>query len=352
MDQKNSRLQSMIGYKFFREVGDEVELIRLVHVKKYKEGNPAEVTVRDEGTGLTRKIRVDALKEYQPLVADGLVTFNIVNVKSEDGNLHKDVIITGSKILNIQIGDTLPYVVCRQSITDVFYNLVCKTDDDMITGLSINQDDCPANFDFRIMLACDGIGYSENINFYRTDTIDDILGMVKVHKFDAILEDLYNRHVEASGNPLALMKKQDKGWCKDLVTLLTENSFQNDLNEMLGITSVDFNIAEFITKKPLPGKEDETYDSITDDFKFWLSNDIFKINIDDVTIIEYGHDINLGDFNDSRYLLLRDNTNTLYLLVYTSEGEFHEVDLQAESEVQDFSTKFRLSFYNKYNNNK
>ena len=46
----------------------------------------------------------------------------------------------------------------------------------------------------------------------------------------------------------------------------------------------------------------------------------------------------------------RDTTNNkLYLCVYTEAGEYFEDDLIAKSKEMDFSTKFKIDFYNKYN---
>lgn len=337
-----------VGYKLFKEVGDEIELIRIVNVKKYKDGClPAEVSVRNEGTGEVSKIRVDSLKEYTPLEPDGFLTFNIVSLRDSDNKLTKDIIVTASKMLNLKIGDTVPFAVCRQSITDIFYNLLCKTESDMMTGLAVNQNNCPTNFDFRYMLACDAITYYEHIHIYRTDTIKDILSMVKNLKFDQVLETLYLAHIKAVGDPSLQFKKHHKGWCRNLETLLKENNFQSDINEMLGITDVDFEISKYLMDKTLPNNE--IYVSCVDELKTWLSS-IFKINISECTFLEFDHDINLAEFNNSKYLLLRDNTDKLYLVVYTSDGEFLEADLTNEAKKKDFSSEFRLNFYNKYNN--
>lgn len=343
------KLQAMVGYKLFKELEDNtIELIRIVHVQKYKDGkNPVEITIRDEGTQEVKKMRVENLKDYTPLEPDGLLTFNIVNIHN-NGKIDKDVVVTGSKFLNLKIGDTLPFAVCRQSITDIFYNLLINDEKDMMVGLAVNRNDCPSNFDFKLMLVADSIVYSEHINFYRTDVLEDILKMVKVSKFDEVLSSLYKTHAMHVGDPTLLFKKHDKGWCKDLRTLLKENNFQNDINEMLGITDVEFKISDYLEEKILPGSDNETYMSPSDDMIAWLSS-VFKLNINNATAVEFFHDINLADFNNSKYLILRDSDLKLYLIVFTEDGEYLEDDLKKESEKKDFSTEFRIKFYNKYN---
>lgn len=341
------RLQSMIGYKFFKENKDSINMLRLVHVKKYKNGNPAQVTVKDEATGEIKKIDVKDLKGYTPLEPDGIITFNIAYIDDNKERI-KDVIVTIIKFLNVKIGDKVPFAVCRQNITDIFYNLLCKDESEMIAGLSVNQNNCPTNFDFRKMLICDGIEYTDFINFYRMDTLEDIYSMIKESKFDNILKVNFETFSRANNIPEMLFKKHYKGWCSNLRTLLKENNFQSDINEMLGITDVGFDISKYIIVKTLPTDNSE-YTSITKELQDWLCH-IYKINIKEITVLKYGHDINLADFNNSRYFILRDNTNNLYLFVYTLDGEYHELDLQNKSDKKDFSTEFRINFYNKYNN--
>ena len=345
---QSARIQSMVGYKLFREHEDYIEMIRIVHSRKYKDGDPSVIKIRDESTGEVKKVRVDSLKDFTPLEPDGYITFNIVNVRDDDGKVTKDIIVTGSKILNIKIGDKMPYVVCRQCITDVFYNLLCTSENCTIAGLSVNKDNCPTNFDYRLMLACDSIVYNESINFYRTDTLEGIYKMINLPKYDEVLSNLYDAHLKVASNPKAHILNYDEGWCRNLKVLLMLNNFQTDLDEMLGITTVKFYIDDYIKEVPLPGKFNEYYNTLDDDLELWLSI-TFKINIGTIVVIKYGHDINLADFNNSRYLLIRDKSKTLYLIVYTCAGEYFEKDLEEKAKELDFSSKFRLDFYNKYN---
>lgn len=345
------KISSMLGVKLFKELEDNtIDLIRIVNMKKYADkSDPTEVTILNLGTNEKKKINIKELKGYTPLEPDGILTFSTVLVKDySTGKLSKDVVITGNKFINMKFGDVVPYFVCRQSVTDVFYNLLCKTEDDMIAGLSVNRDNVPAGLDYGILLACDQITYSDYINFYRTDLLDDLLSMVKVNKFNTVLEDLYNEHAKAVHDPKLSFLEEHKGWCKNLQRLLHENNVQNDINEMLGITQVNFNISEnIITKKLSTTSEDFT--SVNDNLRYWLSS-IYKLNISEIYITEFNHDINLAEYNDARYFILRDSENKLYLLVYTLDGEYKEEELEAKDKELDFSSKFRIDFYNKYHN--
>lgn len=347
------KISSQTGYKFFKYTDDNhVEIVRLIRVKGYKDGGlPANVTIEKED-GTIEKIRSEKLKDYVPLEPDGVIMFSTVLMGNSDGDTFKDVVVLGIKFLNMKLGDSVPFVVCRQNIMDIYNNLVVRTDDDIIYGCSINQNNCPSNYDFRGFLQCDRVVDTVTINIYRTDTLDDILKLVDTSEFDEILENnkatfIKNEMDESDINVTkAMFKKSYKGWCKDLKTLLIENNFICDINEMFGIIDVEFKLEDYIVSRKLPTGID--YDSVTDEMVMWFSL-LYNVPIQEITIFEYNHDINLGDFNDARYFFLRDNTKKLYMLVYTVNGEIKEKDLQELRDKKDFSDEFKLSFYNKYN---
>lgn len=353
------RLYNMLGQKLFKNMEDDsVHMIRIVGMRKpFKitaaTPDPTEIVIYDYDTQQKRKVRVAELSEYHPLKPDGILTVSAVWVKDETGKITKDVIVSATKYLNLELKiSQIPFAACRQSITDIWYNLYINDESQMMVGLAVNQNNCPTNFDYRYMFACDNIEYSDFINFYRTDTLEDLYPMMDINKFNNILADLYKRHVKASKKPELAFRSEDKGWCKDLKTLLSQNNFQYDINEMLDITAVNFTIADFLEyKESANGKV--RYPVAREDFRYWLSMQ-YKENISEAAFVEFDHDINLADYQQNRYLLLRDNTNKLYLVVYTIEGQFFEADLIEKSKQMDFSTKFKMDFYNKYNkdNNK
>ena len=358
------RLYNMLGYKLFKEKEDgSLHVVRIVHIRKpfkitSSTKDPDEMTIFDYDTNERRKVRVSDFKDYSPLKPDGILTLSIAGVRDSKGKICRDVIVTATKFLNIEFKvNVMPYAVCRQNISDIFYNMFINDENDQLVGLAVNQDTCPANFDFGIMFACDNIEKNDFINFYRTDTLEDVLALVNTKKYDETLDSLFKRHCEVIKNPIIYnTHKEHGGWCKNLRTLLDNNNFQADINQMLGIADVEFNISDYTVDNYINGKNDSSAAIITqanDELRYWLSL-TYKVNIKEANILEFDHDINLGDFNNANYLLIRDNTKTLYLIVYLVEGEFFEADLKAKAEELDFSTKFRIKFYDKYNisNNK
>lgn len=347
------KVASMVGCKLFKELPDgNIDLVRIVYVKKYKDNTvpPAEVTIRDESTGTKRKIRTEELlKDYHLLEPDVFITFNSVYINDKDGgDKLKDVIVTASSLLDIKIGNMVPFCICRQSVTDIFYNLFCTDESDMMVGMSISKSTTPANFNYAQLMACDGIKHTDTVNAYRTDTIDDILNLIDTLKYDAILEDLYIKHVSASKNPSLIFKEHDKGWCRKLRLLLEQNNFQTDINEITGVTDLDFNIEDYAVTKLIPNTEEE-YTSLDDSLTEWLSF-MFKIKIEDITILEYDHDIDMGEFHNANYLFLRSKSKKLYLAVYTFDQKYLVSDLEKMMENKDFSSKFRAKMTQKYKN--
>ena len=351
------RLYNMIGYKLYKDNGDgNSHMVRIVGMRKpfkidKSTKDPSEITIYDYADGEKKKVRVDSLKEYSPIKPDGVFTISIAHIRDKKGNILRDVVATASKYINMELGlSKLPYAVCRQNITDVFYNLISTSEEDNLVGLSINQDTCPSNFDFRIMFGCESIEYSDYINFYRTDSLEDILSLFNRKKYNEVMKENYMRYVKHINKPELAFKSECGGWCKDIHTLFKINNFETDINQMLGITKVKFNISDYTVEKDLPGKEGVKYTIANDEFMYWLSY-TYGYNITEASILKFDHDINLADFNNNSYFLFKDNTETLYLIVYMVDNEHYEVDLKAKAEELDFSTKFKIDFYNKYNKN-
>jgi uncharacterized protein YfcZ (UPF0381/DUF406 family) len=351
----------MIGYKLFKvdEENDKVHMLRIVDMHRpFKitdsTKDPSEITIYDYEDDTRKKVRVDSLKEYSPLKPDGIMTFSIVTIRDEMGKPCNDVIVTASKFLNIELKlSNIPYAVCRQNINDIFYSHFAADENDTLVGLAVNQDTCPSNFDYRIMFAADEISRNDFINFYRSDTLDDILKLIKVNKYNEVLKNLFLRHIKYLKKPELQFKSEVGGWCRDLKTLLTENNFQADINQMLDIMQVDFNLSDYFdtaTKTTSTG-EAISYTIANNELMYWLSIQ-FKANMSEVAILEYDHDINLGSFQNSNYIFIRDNTDKLYFAVYKVFGEYFEKELEEKAKRLDFSTKFKMAFIkSKYDNN-
>lgn len=334
-------LTKMLGYKFFKEKEDgSIECIRFI--KHIQVGNQESLKVIDVDTKLETFISIHDLKKYKPLQPVGVIMFHGVEIENT-----KDVIIASYLYDRLEQRDPRPFCICRQDITDVFYNLLVSDESQMIAGLSMNILNIPSGFDYGLMILSDKVLFTDTFCIYKDDTVEGLLDTFKEYlsSYDEILKGLYEEHCKTF--PEALFNNEHKGWCKDLKTLLVQNNYQSDLDEMMGITTVDFEINNYLEERKVKEDSEESYLTVSDELKYWLSY-LYKLNINKVFVLPYDNDINFEDLKDTRYFIFRDNQKKLYVFVYTIDKEYKEAELEELDKQLDFSTKFRINFLDKY----
>ncbi len=342
-----TNINTMLGYKLYKENEDgEFEVYRITSI--YPKNNMVRVTADKNCKDMkySKKIELDHIKdEYSALAPVGLLTFSVVKVGE-----NKDVVVTFSKMIDLKINGTItPVVVCRQSINDFFYTMIATQENHSQVGVSVTINDCPANIGFANMLLCDSIEYSEIVNVYYDDTIDSVLKCIHVLEYNKVLLTLYSKHINSlDPTKQAIFKKRDycTGWCTNLKQLLTTNNFWIDVDQVLGVHNVDFEIQNYIVEKT--DESEKNYYSLTDDTLYFFSK-TFDQNITNCIIIEYDYDINLGDYHNESYMMVRDKVNKLYLMVYLTDGKKFEEDIAREKEREHIADQYRLKVYNKYN---
>lgn len=338
MSKTDNNIKRYLGYKFYNiDEDDNVEIVRVIGLEDFN--NKVDVLTE---SGAVKKMPINILKSYTPLEPFGFCMFTRVKVSDM-----KDVIVSAYRLLDVKIDMNEPYCICRQSVNDFLIDMISP--EEQYFGVCVTRDDVPANIRYEELAACDDIIGSCMVNFYTDDTLDDILKCLPEKELFYINEILKNNYIEykKSKNPMyteSLDKKsEDHGWCKDLRTLLVNNNFIIDLDSMRNITAVDFDLSNFLEREDV---EDEVYRF--NDAMLLFFNQTYKINAVKTMVIKFGYDINMGDFNNSNYILMRDNTDTLYIVVYVHSGEYLEVDLEEELNKMGVSDNLRLSYYNKY----
>ena len=357
MSKSSTIMNKYLGYKFYKENEDgSFDIIRIVKLYEFND----KVLIRNEETGKEKAVTFASLKSYTPLKPTGMITFSEVKIYDNNDKrlFSKDVIVCLYRMIDIQLDQNIPpYAICRQNINDIFYNLLADKEQHDIVGLSITRDNCPTNFDYRMMAACDEIVNYQMVNIYLDDTLDDILYCINIDIYDNVLYDNFASHMkhknimwskevdEKSENKVM----SDNGWCRNLKTLLLDNNFITDLNTMRNITALDFDLSEDILSKE-ENTDEGTFERsyLSDECMRYMSY-VFKVNMNSTLVVKYDYDVDIADFNHGNYTLVMDNTNTLYIIVYTVDGEYIEKDLEDEANKLDFSTRYRLAFYNKYN---
>lgn len=330
-----------LGYKFYKEIkDDEIDLIRITSVLDFDDS----VIVKNLKTGVKRTMKIEDLKGYTPLDPFGFIMFTGVIVNTSRTTSQKDVIVSLYRYMDVRMDINVPYAICRQSITDFFYTLLSTGENNMV-GVSATKDDCPTNIPYYMLAACDGVDKSYAVNFYYDDTIDTILDCLNTKYFDNILMKLYTDHINSLADAALISAnlKSHYGWCKKLVTLLNENNFITDMDSIRNITGVAFDLSKYIYKN------EKGYDVLSRDVLTFLSN-TFKLNIIEAQAMKYDVDIDLAEFNNTNYTLIRDSKDILWVVVYRTEGEYTEDELLEKANELDVTTKLQLAFYNKYAN--
>lgn len=343
-----AEFKKYLGYKLYKENEDgSLYIIRILNIDTVTD----RIYIKDLNTLEKSFIPYSKFKQgLTPLIPMGIISFSRVSTNTPNGDRQNDVIIALHRMIDIEMGNAtnnsdlkLPYAICRQAVNDFFYTIIKNSNEDLY-GVSTTREECPTNIPYHLLMGCDDVMGSDVVNYYIDDTLDDILECIDTRIYDAILNSLLQDHIKATKQ---FMKKDNEsvdGWCRSLRKLLIENNFVNDFDTARNITAVDFEIKDY-----LQSKEEENILELNHDTLLFL-NISFKINAVDTYVIKYDLDIAISDFNNTNYILLRDSTNALYIIVYKCQGEYLENELIAEANKLDVTTRLRLAYYNKYGN--
>lgn len=298
-----------VGTKFYRYT-DDSDKPEIVRILKYQ--NETTVKVRNESTKEEYKIALDELKtKYIKISISGLMVFSKVTI----GNGNDDIIVSLYRNKELDMKSTLPYCVCRQGITDIFYQMT-RTDKNFY-GASVSVDTIPSGIEFDIMVACDAV-YQDSIQYvavYMNDTLDDIIDMVNTKEFDKTLNLMYLDHVTHESSKYGkvfyeTMLKCDncEGYVRSLKGLLDSTNFMFDFYRGFEIYPLDFDLDGY-DQQALP-----------DNYKSILSDLICK-NIDKALVIKYDHDIQFSLIKKD-YVMISDKNGVLYLITFTTSGVY------------------------------
>lgn len=253
------------GSKFYRYIDgcEQPDVIRVRNVDYDKK-----IVKYFDADGNKRKCSYDTLiRDYKMLAPDGAISFSIVSV-----NDSKDVIVAIKAFSKTKEDFTrdnnMPYAICRQMVMDVFSANVDT--ENLILGVSMSQDTCPANVDFNLMFACTGLDYTRMVNVYLDDTLDTILNLFDNRMFDKVLEGL------------CLNNPNVKGMCISLVNLLTENNFMYDFRKCFKIMELPFAI-------------DLETEGLSHENTNFLSKEL-KVDILETYVVEYSRTIDTSKF--------------------------------------------------------
>lgn len=270
--------------------------------------------VRNKKTGLDEKLLIKDIYEYYSLLKPvGYVCFNIVDLKDN----MQDVIVSLFKEDDKMLG--VPYAVCRQCIMDFIYQQIDPKSE--IVGISINQDTCPANVDFDVMLACDNIHTGYMVAVYMDYTLDKILSFIKVKQFDNVLYNNMMDYAKSKADKFGKYVYKEilsndiyNGYCKSLYSLLDTNNFMYDFYSAFNIYNFDFDLSER-EGKSLNIDELETVCTM-----------LCK-NIVSTIIVKYNYDVDISNLSKDT-ILIADKHGNLYVVGYIEDkSKPYQVDV-------------------------
>jgi hypothetical protein len=112
--------------------------------------------------------------------------------------MNKDVIIACYRMIDLKLNINEPFAICRQSINDFFASTLYPDKD--IVGVSVTRDNCPAEIDYRLMVAANTVFKQDMIHIYYEDTIDDILKCATHLKvYNRTLNNLQESYINSMG---------------------------------------------------------------------------------------------------------------------------------------------------------
>lgn len=277
---------------------NDVPTIRRI-VNRKNNGNEYWFNVCDHLNNIYRIDAKEIIDEWIMLNFDAIITFNVVRV-----NGSRDVMVCVHPTKTIQ--STIPSIVCRQGVVDLFADMSKNAqrfinDNINYVGMSIREDTCPANVDFKLMVACDELESTHQVAFYLTDDLDTILRFVpNKTKFNRILANIKSAIDAANAKSM----QKIYGYCSSLEELLKNNRFMYDLHEHFNIKEVPFNI-----------ESDE--EVITDNRVAILSSILHQPIAGRIFVLPYDKSIDLDSIKRDYVLgIPMNDTSMMYIIGY------------------------------------
>jgi len=344
----NLSIGSEIGniYYNYDEENDVVDTYRIMRIQNE---DTVSCMINNDPKQI-QKVKLAALKKHFQLLLSNIVlsVSKVVAAQNEHGMELEDIIIMGHVRKE---GETItndePDIVCRQSLSDIFYQVFCNEHENPFVGISVTKHTCPVEYTMRALTAMDHLEDSIIVNIYRTDTIDDILKLVDEKRWNPTLLKLYEDKIKASERTYPLFTPDpsgvEYGFCQNLRSLFINNNFMYDLYGLLGIMQVTFKI-------DYPENDENGYSLPLDQKE--LLQQLYETNMEKTIVAPFDFSVDLSKIN-MPYVLIMDNTNTLYLVGFTkSVNEYAKTYSSIPEDMKAVREKLSnaVSYYDKYSN--
>ena len=289
-----------IGAKYQIYENGECKIYRLI---KYK--NPSTVVIEDCDNPVINKVidpKVldDSYIEFTPdIILDLMIT------SYDEGNTETDVYACCYRITDIVQDKVEPCLILRQDVYSYMKNPFAQ-DGKIYVGDCITRRTITPDMEKGIMslMEFDHVIKNYSVALYSDDTLDDIFKVIgsKVKDFDKELESIHNTRC---------VNDMICGYCKTLKELFTENHFMENYRDLFNIVPIDFPIV----------LGSESYDKddniILNSKQKARLEDYLRKHITDITVIEYGYDVDVSEIVSYCHIVVSDSTDKIYLIAYT-----------------------------------
>lgn len=340
------QISSMLGCKYYKQKEDgSFDILRVVNLK----GTDTCICLINNKDEVLMKPN-EILSQYVKLTPDGVISFAIVStqVSPKDERYTEDVLVTASTAYTLDSNQGVPDIICRQNVVDIFYAMYSGKEDTDMVGTCLTRNEIPANMPIEMITHFDKLDYIVTYNTYITDTVYDFIKFMKgkrLRRFDTVLENCMAQYMKSKGVP-DMGQSSIKGHCRDLETLLRNNNFAYDMDQIYSITPIKLSVPDnLVTNTFADGSE---YKSLNSDLVNIFSK-VFKMKISKTIVLKYEHDIDLSEFGENEIFLIRDNSDSVYVVRYTTEGKYIESELEIAT-IQEAMDNIRI--VNKYGSKK
>lgn len=262
--------------KFYKYTDDGALI--LIRLKRIKNQNCFIVYDEDDNEfTLTR----EELKEYTKLRPNGYISISCVGL---EGGL-RDVIVSYYKREDLNKDDSIPYIICRQNIIDIF------SLQGSVVGATVSQATCPKGLDFKTLIVARSVESIENVSYYIDDSLDDIFRPINTVNCDDLLRENKERADMAEDTP--------PGFCSSVKELLENNGF---MFEVL----LSNNICQ------IPSVIELSDDNSIDEKTLVVIRNLFNDIINPI-LIPYSGDIDISRI-ERDYYMIADKEYNLYIL--------------------------------------
>lgn len=315
----SNKLNYIIGTKFYKyDKSDNLMVFRII---RHRAEN--KFVLKNETLGNLAYFNKAELDSFIRLIPDGIMVYSIVSIGEKPLDDHKDVITRLYKYNEfIDNQNPIPNVICRQNIVDIFETMACGNTNKL--GCSISRDTCPSKTEFNAIGDCKSIDKIELTAIYIDDTLDTMLSLIRLSKYNIALKNYKEKILKFSKSEFFGDRVEYKGLSETLRDLLSSTTFMDDFYSLFNINKIDFKI------EILPNNHQIPLMALA-----WLEK-MFGHNMFNYTCIRYSKEISLSKIV-REWKLLSDITDTLYVIVYDSKKEMTKYSKNENQLNEDIS---------------